>query len=307
MNKKPLISVVLTVRDEEKKITDCLESVKWADEIVVVDDGSVDNTRKIAQKFTDKVFQHKSVGFVEPARNFAISKATGDWILVLDADERIPESLAKRLREISLLEKFFVAVSIPRKNIIFGKWIQHSGWWPDNQIRFFRKGSLSWSDEIHKQPELKGEMFALVAREEYSIVHIHYETISEYLQRMNRYTDVEAKEFLKLKKDFIWTDLLTKPFNEFLSRFFARSGYKDGLHGFVLSTLQAVSIFVVSLKIWEKMGFAEIDSKILFKETEKEAKKMRKEILYWFTYEKINEIKNPIKKGAYKLLRKFAR
>lgn len=307
MNKKPLISAVITAKNEEQKIAECLQSVKWADEIIVVDDESTDKTRKIAQKFTNKIFQHKSSGYVEPVRNFAISKATGDWILLVDADEIIPESLEKKLREISLIERHASYISIPRKNVIFGKWIKNSGWWPDYQIRFFKKGSLVWPSEIHKQPELSGDTFTLEAREEYSLHHNHYRTISEYLQRMNRYTDVEAKEFIKSKKDFMWTDLITKPFNEFLSRFFARGGYRDGLHGLVLSGLQAISMFVVSLKIWENRGFVEVDAKNLFKETEKEARKIHKDLLFWFAHEKINEIKNPVKKAAYKLLKRLVK
>lgn len=307
MDKKNTISAVLTVRNEEKKIGDCLESIKWVDEIIVVDDGSVDQTKAIAQKYTNKVFAHKSVGYVEPVRNFAISKASGKWILILDADERVPEDLAGKLRELSHLEKDATVVSIPRKNIIFGKWIQHTGWWPDHQIRFFKKGSLVWPDQIHKQPEIKGEVLQLEAKEAYSILHFHYETISEYLKRLNRYTDIEAKEYVKSNKSFTWTDIISKPFNEFLGRFFARAGYKDGLHGLVLAFLQAISMFVVTLKVWEHKGFEEVDAKILFKETEKEARKMRREMLFWFTNEKVNEIKNPLKKQAYKMLRRFAR
>ncbi len=307
MSNKTLISVVLTVKNEENKITDCLESVKWADEIIVVDDGSTDNTYEIAQKFTKKIFKHKSVGYVEPARNFGVSKAAGDWILVLDADERVSETLARKLREISHLEANAVSVAIPRKNIIFGKWIQHTGWWPDHQIRFFKKGSLIMSEEIHKKPESTGEILQLDGKPEYSIIHFHYETISEYIHRMDRYTNIEAREFINSKKEFTWTELITKPFNEFLSRFFARAGYKDGLHGLVLAILQAFSMLVVTLKIWEQKKFFEVDPKTLFKEAEKESKKMRKDLLFWFTNENVNEIKNPIKKTAYRMLRRFAR
>lgn len=307
MNKKTRITAVLIARNEEKKIIDCLESIKWTDEIIVIDDSSTDKTAEIAKKYTKNVYSHKSVGYVEPVRNMAISKVTGEWILMIDADERVSESLAIKLQEIARLETGSEIVLIPRKNIIFGKWIQHTGWWPDYQIRFFKKGSIAWPDQIHKQPELKSASLNLEAKEEFSILHFHYATISEYLLRMNRYTDVEANEIIKLKTDFVWTDLVTRPFNEFLSRFFARAGYRDGLHGLVLAVLQSISMFVVTLKVWEKNGFVEVDSKVLFKETEKEARQMRKDLLYWFTNEKISEIKNPIKKNAYKLLRKFAK
>jgi glycosyltransferase involved in cell wall biosynthesis len=307
MTKKVLISAVLTVRNEEKKIKDCLESVKWTDEIIVVDDSSTDKTSQIARQYTKNVYKHKSVGYVEPVRNFAISKATGEWILILDADERVSKSLAKKLQEISHLEAKANVVTIPRKNIIFGKWIQHTGWWPDHQVRFFRKGSLIMPDQIHSKPVVNGELLQLDAKPEYSLTHFHYESISEFLIRMNRYTDIEVKEFMESGKEFLWTDIISKPFNEFLSRFFARSGYRDGLHGLVLAFLQSVSMLILTLKIWEKKSFYEVEPAALFKETEKEARKMRKDMLYWFTNEKVSEIKNPLKKTAFRLLRKFAR
>src|SRR6266498_5902614 len=140
MNQSNKISVVVTVFNGEKTLNACLESVKWADEIIVVDDGSTDGTISIAKKHTDKIYHHKSQGFVEPARNFAISKTTGDWILVLDADEQVPQSLAEKLQELAGQSET-ECVNLPRKNIIFNKWIQHTGWWPDYNIRFFKKGS----------------------------------------------------------------------------------------------------------------------------------------------------------------------
>lgn len=307
MNKKLTISVVIIVKNEETKIEDCLKSVKWADEIVVVDDGSTDNTVQISKKYTNKVYPHKSAGYVEPARNFAISKASGDWILVLDADERIPESLATQLREISDTKIQAIGVDIPRKNIIFGKWIEHSGWWPDYQMRFFKRGSVSWSDEIHRQPVLNGERVQLDAKPELSIHHLNYKSVYEFIDKLNRYTEVEAREFIKLNKSFNWIEIITKPFSEFLSRFFARGGYKDGLHGLVLAILQAISMFVVSIKVWELKNFEEIPLNELLRETEKEAHKMHRDILFWFTHKKISEIKNPLKKNAYRLLRKFSR
>ena len=132
-----MISVVINTFNEEKNIKGCLESVKWVDEIVVVDMYSDDRTVQIVQDYTDKIFMHKRVGHVEPARNFAISKATGDWVLVLDADERVPRSLATKLKQIVRENPHGVsAVSFPRKNVFFNKWIRHTGWWPDYKRRF---------------------------------------------------------------------------------------------------------------------------------------------------------------------------
>ncbi len=138
MKNNPKISVVVCTYNDEDKIARCLDSVSFADEIVVVDDGSRDKTIELASKYTKNIFKHKSVGYVEPVRNFAISKATGDWILVVDSDEVIGEKLAKEIREFSK-ETEFSFVEVPRKNIIFGKWMKASMWWPDYNIRFFKK------------------------------------------------------------------------------------------------------------------------------------------------------------------------
>jgi len=132
------ISAVINTRNESENIFDCLNSLKFCDEIVVVDMESTDNTKEIAKQFTDKVFDHPMVGYVEPARNFAISKAIGDWILVIDADERIPKTLAIKLEEIAEKNEIDY-VRIPRQNLIFGQWVRHSRWWPDFNIRFFKK------------------------------------------------------------------------------------------------------------------------------------------------------------------------
>ncbi len=143
------LSVVICTFNSEEKIAACLKSVAFADEIVVVDDGSSDETLDIVGKYTKKIFHHKSVGYVEPVRNFALEKATNEWILLLDADETVPDALAKKIIELlPTLDESIVALFVPRKNIIFQKWVQHAGWWPDQQVRIFRKGKVVWQNKI---------------------------------------------------------------------------------------------------------------------------------------------------------------
>ena len=170
------ISVVVNTWNEEENIRRCLSSVKWADEIVVVDMHSTDKTVEIARKFGAKVFFHQYTGYVEPARNFALRCAQGKYILVLDADETTPATLARKLKKIAKENKFDF-VRIPRKNIIFGKWIKHSRWWPDYNIRFFKKGKVTWSDKIHSVPLIRGKGKDLEAKEVNAIVHYHYQSI----------------------------------------------------------------------------------------------------------------------------------
>lgn len=244
---KSTISVVINTLNEQENIVDAIESVKQlSDDIIVVDMQSDDATKELAKKSGARVYDHERTGYVEPARNFAIEKAKHDWVLVLDADERIGKILAHKLLKITQDELHYVAV--PRKNIIFGKWIKNSLWWPDYNVRFFKKGYVSWDNHIHSVPMTTGKGIDLPAKGKYAIKHLHYTTISQFVQRLDRYTSIQAKE---RKDDFDWKNTIRRPVSEFLSRYFAGKGYKDGYHGLVLAGLQAVSEFIVELKIWE--------------------------------------------------------
>lgn len=253
------ISVVINTFNEEENLPKALVSVRsLADEIVVVDMKSDDKTQEIAKKAGAKVYDHKRTGYVEPARNFALRQAQGELILILDADEILPEKLAKKLKEIAK-EPEADYYRIPRKNIIFGKWIKHSRWWPDYNIRFFKKGYVSWSEVIHSVPETKGRGLDLEANEENAIIHFNYYSINQFVERLNRYTEEHSKLKIKGGYKFDWSDLIKKPADEFLSRYFQGEGYKDGLHGLTLAGLQAFSEFVMYLKVWERENFGETE------------------------------------------------
>ncbi len=251
------LSVVINTLNEAKELPSVVTSVKkLADEIVVVDMESTDGTASEAKNLGAKVFSHKKLQYVEPARNFGISKATGDWILVLDVDEVVPASLAKKIKEI-IKNPEADYYRIPRKNIIFGKWIQHSRWWPDYNIRLFKKGFVIWSEEIHKVPVTKGKGADLPDKEGLAIIHNNYKDIDEYLQKSLRYSKIQAEEFVKNGYKFELGDVVKKPLGEFLSRYFAGEGYKDGLHGLVLSLLQAFSELVLYVRIWGSQGYTQ--------------------------------------------------
>src|SRR5690606_14218835 len=125
-----------------------LKSVRFADEVVIVDMQSTDATLAIAQEVTDRIISVKDVGYVEPARNTALSKATGDWILLVDADEEVPETLRDYLFERMEQPDSAEAYYLPRKNIVFGTWYHYAGWWPDYQLRFFKRGTVTWPTKI---------------------------------------------------------------------------------------------------------------------------------------------------------------
>ncbi|MCX6724604.1 MAG: glycosyltransferase family 2 protein [Candidatus Shapirobacteria bacterium] len=302
MNK---ISVIVNTWNEEQNIKRCLDSVKWADEIVVVDMFSTDKTVAIAKKSAAKIFSHKYTSYVEPARNFAIKKTTGDWILILDADEEISSELAQKLKNLTENKEGLTYFRLPRKNIIFGKWIKHSRWWPDYNIRFFKKGAVCWSEKIHSVPLTRGEGFDLESKEANAILHYHYQTVSQHLERLNRYSDIQARELVENGYKFNWSDLLRKPMSEFLSRFFAGDGYKDGTHGLILSLLQSFSELVKYLKVWEKEGFK--FQELPLDNFAMEMKKLGKELSYWWTTIFINETGNLFKKIPLKIKRRLTK
>ena len=291
------ISAVINTLNEERNIKRAIDSIKWVDEIIVCDMHSDDQTTEIAKGLGAKIILHKRSRYVEPARNFAISKASGEWILILDADEQVPEILKEKLVEIANKMDQIDYVKIPRKNIIFGKWMQQSQWWPDLNVRFFRKGKVKWGDKIHRPPEASGLGLDLPAEERWAIVHHNYRGISQFLERMDRYTTIQAEELKKEGYKFKWIDLLEKPLDEFLSRFFANQGYKDGLHGLAASCLQAYSFMIVYLKLWEMSYFKQQD--ISLDELEIEKLKSGKSIEYWLKHSRSN--KNPFKNFLQKL------
>ena len=279
------ISVVINTWNEENNLPRALASIRGiADEIVVVDMHSTDRTIEIAKVAGAKVYSHKQTGYVEPARNFAISKATGKWILILDADEELSLKLRDKLKKLSdnPTADFY---RLPRKNLIFNQWIRHSRWWPDYNIRFFKKGSVFWSELIHSVPETHGLGRDLPSQEGFAIIHHHYESISQYLQRSDRYSAIQAQSKLKEGYEFTWRDLIRKPLGEFLGRFFVGEAYKDGVHGLALSLLQAYSELMVYLKIWEMGKFKTI---ILdTPEIENEFTKVQAELDHWLVVKRM--------------------
>jgi (heptosyl)LPS beta-1,4-glucosyltransferase len=263
------LSVVINTLNEARELEILIKSFKnLADEIVVCDMESKDGTPEIARKLGAKVFTHRRIDYVEPARNFAISKATGDWVLVLDVDEEIPLTLVNKIKEL-IEDENIDYYRIPRKNIIFGKWIEHTLWWPDYQIRLFKKGKVSWNEIIHSVPLTTGQGHDLESKESLSILHHNYDFVDQYIDKLNRYSTVQSELLVKENYKFDWRDLISKPFKEFVSRYFRGEGYKDGLHGLALSLLQSFSELVLYLKVWQLSNFKQedVDVSDLIKET----------------------------------------
>jgi len=303
------ISVILATYNEEKNIKDCLEFVKdLADEIVIVDGTSTDKTVEIASRYTKKIFVRENPWMFHKNKQYAIEKATGDWILYLDADERVTPELREEIIRVTKGQKLGVKDQvngfwIPRKNIIFGKWICHTGWWPDYQLRLFRRGKAFLPcKSVHEQPQLIGRAGYL----KNPLVHYNYQTVFQFVQKLNNlYTENDKKVFLSKGKKIKWEDAIRFPSGEFLKRFFFEEGYKDGFHGLVLSIFQAFSSFVTFAKIWEESGFAEMNSKDFLSKIEKEGKKISREFKYWLLTAKLSQANSFLKKFYYRLRRKL--
>ncbi|OGD92746.1 hypothetical protein A2697_01115 [Candidatus Curtissbacteria bacterium RIFCSPHIGHO2_01_FULL_41_44] len=323
------LSVVISAYNEEKMIEDCLSSVKdLADEIIFVDNSSTDKTPQIAKKYTDKIFTRvNDPVMLNRNKNYGFSKAAGDWILSLDADERLTPELSAEIRK-KIDVNQYSGYEISRKNIIFGKWIKHSIWWPDYNLRLFKKGKGKFPEKhVHEKIKVDGE----VGKLENSMIHYNYQTVSQFINKLNKtYTESETENFLKSGKSINWYDAIRWPTSDFVKTFFAECGYKDGLHGLVLSLFQAFYALVFFAKVWERKenfkdlfynrgstpeseksalevepqkGKHEVSPTEFLNAVIKEFLRASRDIRYWIYETLISE--NPAKKIYYKIRRKL--
>lgn len=261
------ISVLINTFNEEKNIRNCLESVKWADEIIIVDMYSDDRTVEIAREYTDKIYMHKRMGYADPARQFALEKASNEWILVVDADEIVPIELRNRLIEIAESGKYD-AVLIPRINYFFGYKMKGTGWGPlqDMQVRFFKKKFMQYGTRIHNFSNLDPSARVYKLKDEsLGFIHFNYIDVEHFLEKLNRYTTIEAKNAVDAGEKFSVTKLLIIILKEFINRFIRRKGYADGFQGFALSMLMVTYRLSASLKHYliEKYSSDQVREKIL--------------------------------------------
>ena len=248
---KTRISLVINTYNEAENIKACIESARGlADEVIVADMGSSDGTEEIAVSLGASVHTVPRSAFVEPAREKAVSFASGDWILRLDADERLTPVLRARFRDIAE-NNLADVVEVFDETWMFGKIIRYSGWQDTTTKVFFRKGFLDLSDaDVHSHPQHKGRLQRL-ERQEGEIVHFNYRDIRQFVAKMNNYTDGEA---LKLRRQGGRLTPLRGIYwgvRHFLRRYLLRSGYKDGWHGFMLCAFMGFYWFLSFCKAWE--------------------------------------------------------
>jgi len=239
------LSAVIITRNEESNIKRCLESVRFADEIIVVDNNSSDKTVPIAESLGAKVYTTTWKGF-GAAKQEGVNYASGEWILSIDADEEIPEMLAKEIQAKLASTNGCAGYYLNRKTMFLGKWINHCGWYPDYVIRLFQKNKGEFDDAIvHEKAVVDGAVGYLNV----DMLHYSYPDLESYLNKFNRYTTLGAEEAFRKGKKAGWFDILIKPPVSFIKHYIVKQGFRDGWAGLVLSALSAMSVMVKYAKL----------------------------------------------------------
>jgi glycosyltransferase involved in cell wall biosynthesis len=253
----PTISVVIHTLNEERNLPSALRSVRtWADDVVVIDMGSEDRTGEIARALGARVVGHERTGFVEPARAFGSAQAHGDWILLLDADEMVPEPLSRRLRTIANSDEADV-VRLPRLNHILGGPLRHTGWNPDRDlsVRFFKRDRVEVPPWIHASPLPRPGSRVLDVPPDPSlcIVHFNYLDVSHFLFKLDVYTGIEAAEAAGRGEPPRAGRALARAAREWLARYAWHRGFADGWRGLTLSLTMALYHVLVYAKGMERL------------------------------------------------------
>jgi glycosyltransferase involved in cell wall biosynthesis len=242
-----LITVTLICRNEAKNIRACLQSVKWADEIIVVDAESIDGTPGMAKEFTDKIFVKDWEGYASQ-REFALKQASHDWVFAIDADERCsPELKEEILGVIKSKNTEENGFRIPRKSFFLNKWIKHCGWYPGYQMRLFRRENVIVSERlIHEGYKAEGKTGTL----KNDLLHYTVNTIGEFMGKINHYSTLRAQEKID-KQKIKMSGLIFRPFAAYFQQFILKKGFMDGAHGVMVTNFDVITNMLTYMKIWE--------------------------------------------------------
>jgi glycosyltransferase involved in cell wall biosynthesis len=241
----PKVSVTVITKNEAGRLAAALESVRWADEIVVVDAQSTDDTVAIARRFTDHVVVRPWAGFIEQ-KNFAASLASHDWIFSLDADERVTPALAEEIRS-TLASPSHVAYRVKRVTWYLGRWIRTTDWYPDYQLRLYERHAAGWTGKyVHEAVTVSGSTGTLRGE----LQHFAYRDISEHLETIDRYTTLAARQMQESGRHAGLAQIVGHPPLAFLRNYLAHGGFRDGIPGFVISSLNSYYVFLKFAKLW---------------------------------------------------------
>ncbi|MCI0336868.1 MAG: glycosyltransferase family 2 protein [Acidobacteria bacterium] len=244
------ISATIIVRNEEENIAAVCETVSWADEIVIVDSDSTDRTIEIACRYTDKVFNHPFRGYKDK-HEFADAQTTGDWIFWIDADERVtPELKASvenlRRRDPAMLPDGF---RIARRTQYLGRWIKYSGWYPDYQMRLYRRAASYWDGvSPHETARVRGQVETLHGE----FLHYTKRNLSEHHRVLDEYTTLAAEYLVKKNRRVPGIDLIILPLAAFIRTYILKRGFRDGVPGLIIAIFTAYSVFLKYAKVWEQ-------------------------------------------------------
>lgn len=244
--KPPTISIIIISKNEAHDIQDCLESVKWADEIIVLDSGSTDNTCEIAKQYTQQVLTNTDWQGFGVQKNRALAYATSDWVLSLDADERVSDALQSEI--LAAISTDHAAVySMPRLSSYCGKFIRHSGWWPDYVARLFKRGSASFSDDlVHERLVFDG----VAPQLKHPLTHITYKDLDEVITKINQYSTLGAKNSLQQGKRGSLVRAIAHGLWAFVRTYLLRAGFLDGAEGLMLAISNAETTYYRYLKLY---------------------------------------------------------
>jgi len=244
------LSVVVITKDEARRIAACLESVAWADEIIVVDDQSADATREIAARFTDKIFVRPLDGFSQQ-KQFGVDQARGPWILSLDADERIPADLAQEIRQVIARDTSHAAFRIWRKSFYLGRWIRHGDWYVPI-VRLFRKDKARFNGRlVHETPVVSGEVGCLTR----PFLHETYDSVQQHMAKLNLYSTLDARVFFeagrRIRRRNTLAAFVLKPVYVFFRKYILQRAFLDGLEGLLISWMTVLNVIATHMKLWE--------------------------------------------------------
>ena len=243
---KPTLSVIIITKNEEHDIRDCLESVTWADEVIILDSGSTDNTLRIAKEYTDKVYSSVDWQGFGIQKNRVLAYASSDWVLSLDADERVGDALRQEIQKAIKSENIFI-FKMPRLSSYCGKFIRHSGWWPDYVIRLFKRGEASFSDDlVHERLVFEADANKLTA----PLVHITYKDLNEVIVKINHYSSLGAKNSYQKGKRGSLASAIIHGIWAFIRTYIFRAGFLDGAEGFMLAISNAETTYYRYLKLF---------------------------------------------------------
>ncbi len=243
----PKISAVILTKNEEKNLQRCLESIRWVDEILILDSESNDGTIEIARKFGAKLHQFPWEGFGKQKQK-GVELASGEWIFSIDADEAVTPDLKAEIQSKLADGHSPAGYYLKRKAYFLDRFVRHGGWYPDWVLRLFKKGKGRFTPApVHETVVLDG----MSGRLDADLLHYTDPDFSHYLAKLNRYTDLSAQELLaKGKKGSFWR-ILANPAAKFFSQYFLKAGFLDGKAGFILAGASAFHVFSKYVKLWE--------------------------------------------------------